>query len=111
MDLWGPYKVASLSGTCTYLLHNKQQVASVVKGFVALVQTQFGFTPKRIRRGLDKFDPKGRKSILLGYPAQQKGYRLFDLATREVYHNMNVVFQESKFPFKEDLVYPNSCSF
>ncbi|KAL8137342.1 hypothetical protein V2J09_003343 [Rumex salicifolius] len=58
----------------------------VQKGFKFLRRQRHAMLP----RGSDKFDPKGR-----GYPTQQKGYRLFDLATKEIYHSRDVVFQET----------------
>ncbi|XP_074303586.1 uncharacterized protein LOC141638035 [Silene latifolia] len=56
MNLWGPYKVKSVNGasyfltivddcsrsTWTYLLNNKEMVPGVVKGFLKMVETQFG---------------------------------------------------------------------
>ncbi|GKA03611.1 retrovirus-related pol polyprotein from transposon TNT 1-94, partial [Tanacetum coccineum] len=49
----------------------------------------------------DKFDNRGLKCILIGYPSNQKGYQLYNLDTKEVFVSRDVVFQESVFPFKE----------
>nr|GEX24917.1 hypothetical protein [Tanacetum cinerariifolium] len=49
----------------------------------------------------DKFDPKGIRCVLIGYPPGQKGCKLYNLSTHEVIHSRDVVFQESVFPFKE----------
>ncbi|XP_074270843.1 uncharacterized protein LOC141594750 [Silene latifolia] len=63
MDVWGPYKVPTLTGarsfltvlddhsrlTWTFLMHNKTQVPGLVKGFVNYVETQFGKKVKVIR--------------------------------------------------------------
>lgn len=63
IDLWVPYKVASLNGTSyfltivddhsratwTYLLHNKQQVCDVLDAFIRFVRNQFGVTVKTVR--------------------------------------------------------------
>ncbi|GKE30773.1 retrovirus-related pol polyprotein from transposon TNT 1-94, partial [Tanacetum coccineum] len=49
----------------------------------------------------DKFDNRGLKCILIGYPSNQKGYQLYNLDTKEVFVSSDVVFQESVFPFKE----------
>ncbi|XP_074299906.1 uncharacterized protein LOC141631085 [Silene latifolia] len=63
VDVWGPYKVPSLSGarsfltvlddhsrnTWTFLIQNKTQVPSFIKGFVAYVENQFSTSIKTIR--------------------------------------------------------------
>nr|XP_043611556.1 uncharacterized protein LOC122583197 [Erigeron canadensis] len=49
----------------------------------------------------DKFGPRGVKCILLGYPPAQRGYRLYNLDTAEVFHSRDVVFEENIFPFKQ----------
>ncbi|GJW63602.1 copia protein [Tanacetum coccineum] len=49
----------------------------------------------------DKFDNKGIKCVLLGYPMNQKGYRLYNLQTQEVFTSRDDVFKEDVFPFKD----------
>ncbi|GJU12707.1 RmlC-like cupins superfamily protein [Tanacetum coccineum] len=49
----------------------------------------------------DKFDNRGIKCVLLGYPMNQKGYRLYNLQTQEVFTSRDVVFKEDVFPFKD----------
>ncbi|XP_070004583.1 uncharacterized protein [Nicotiana sylvestris] len=51
--------------------------------------------------GGDKFSPRARKSVLIGYSETQKGYRLFDLDARKVFISRDVSFREQVFPFKE----------
>lgn len=51
-------------------------------------------------KGRDKFDSRGRKCIMLGYALNQKGYRLLDLETDEIFTSRDVRFFEHEFPFK-----------
>ncbi|GJZ52807.1 retrovirus-related pol polyprotein from transposon TNT 1-94 [Tanacetum coccineum] len=56
----------------------------------------------------DKFDNRGVKCVLLGYPQNQKGYKLYDLNTKEIFLSRDVVFDETVFPFKGDtFTHPN----
>ena len=48
-----------------------------------------------------KLDLKARKCILLGYGAETKGYRLYDVEKEHVIHSRNVVFEESKLGIAE----------
>lgn len=40
----------------------------------------------------DKLAHSGRKSILIGYPPNQKGYKLYDLEKHELFLSRNVTF-------------------
>ncbi|GKB07657.1 retrovirus-related pol polyprotein from transposon TNT 1-94 [Tanacetum coccineum] len=51
----------------------------------------------------DKFDPRRNRCVLIGYPLGQKGYKLYDLQTREVFCSRDVIFKEDRFPFKESV--------
>ncbi|KAK9682409.1 hypothetical protein RND81_10G072000 [Saponaria officinalis] len=65
----------------------------------------------------DKFSPKYHKCILIGNPALQKGYKLYDIQAKKVLFSRDVLFQESMFhyqsiniPFPVFSTYPMSTS-
>ncbi|GJR48344.1 retrovirus-related pol polyprotein from transposon TNT 1-94 [Tanacetum coccineum] len=62
-----------------------------------------------IRPHKDKFANRGIKSVLIGYPVNQKGYKLYNW-TKEVFLSRDVVFEETIFPFKEVEVLTNPQS-
>ena len=55
----------------------------------------YAHVPKAERR---KLDSKTRKCVLLGYGANRKGYRLYDLECMKVVHSRDVVFNEASMP-------------
>lgn len=48
----------------------------------------------------DKFSPKSVPVVLLGYSSTQKGYKLYDLESRNFFISRDVVFKENIFTFK-----------
>ncbi|XP_071720767.1 uncharacterized protein [Rutidosis leptorrhynchoides] len=47
-----------------------------------------------------KFEARGIRCVLLGYPPEQKCYKLYVLDTKEVIYSRDVIFKEDGFPFK-----------
>ena len=54
-----------------------------------------------------KFDERVKPSIFVGYPYGQKGYRIYDFKTHQIYVSRDVIFHESIFPY-HDLPSPSS---
>ncbi|KAK3005577.1 hypothetical protein RJ639_016411 [Escallonia herrerae] len=51
----------------------------------------------------DKFAPKSRRCVFLGYPPGKKGWRVYDLKTNQVFFSRDVKFEETVFPFTTPL--------
>lgn len=47
----------------------------------------------------DKFASRSRKCVFVGYPHAQKGWKVYDLETGDIFVSRDVVFHEKEFPF------------
>ncbi|GJY58949.1 retrovirus-related pol polyprotein from transposon TNT 1-94 [Tanacetum coccineum] len=111
-------------GTWVYLLEQKSDVFDALKSFLKFVATQFEKQVKIVRsnnalefvkgqcgpylesqvvsnpsRTADKFDPRGVPCVFLGYPANQKGYKFYNLTNHNSFVSRDVVFNETVFPY------------
>lgn len=57
----------------------------------------------------NKFSPRAIKHVFLGYPLDHKGYKLFNLETKQIFISRHVVFDETIFPYLIDTHTSTSC--
>jgi len=53
-------------------------------------------------RSHDKFDARGIPCVFLGYPPSQKGYKLLNIQTQQIFVSRDVRFVEHVFPYHRD---------
>ena len=52
-------------------------------------------------RTTDKLAPRGVPCVFLGYPSEQKGYKILNLTTQQVFVSRDVRFVENVFPYNK----------
>ncbi|KAJ1703741.1 hypothetical protein LUZ63_003520 [Rhynchospora breviuscula] len=75
------------------LLFNKPPSYAAIRNFGCLCYIK--------SRTSDKFESRSRKCAFVGYPYGKKGWKVFDLETKEFIISRDVVFCEDKYPFSE----------
>ncbi|XP_019157450.1 PREDICTED: uncharacterized protein LOC109154018 [Ipomoea nil] len=57
----------------------------------------FGAT---IKQGRNKLQPRAKKCVFIGFPANVKGYILYDMTDKSIFISRDVHFHEQTYPFK-----------
>ena len=73
------------------MLHKKQSSCSTLRVFGCLTLAY------NLDRNTHKMSAKGVPCVFLGYPSTQKGYRLLNLLTKEVFVSRDVQWYENVF--------------
>jgi hypothetical protein len=50
-------------------------------------------------RSNDKFAPRSKTCVFIGYPMGKKGYKVCDMESHKIFTSRDVVFYENRFPF------------
>jgi len=83
-----------LEGKTPYeVLHGKPPSYEHIRVFGSLCYAY------NLRTSGDKFNSKSRRCIFVGYPYGKKGWRVYDLETRQFFVSQDVVFYENEFPY------------
>lgn len=65
--------------------------------------------PNTTATAAHKLSARSAVCAFIGYPADHRGYRCYDLASGRVITSRHVLFDEHSFPFKEAIVCPSSA--
>ncbi|GJT22442.1 copia protein [Tanacetum coccineum] len=85
---------------------NQKLVVAVCQEVLRMFKGK-GVKSSASREHANKFENRGVKCVLIGYPVNQKGYKLYNWETKEVFLSRDVVFEENVFPFKQPITPSN----
>ena len=75
-------------------LYNEQPNYSFLRNFGCLAFTS------TLSAHRQKFQPRARAAVFIGYPPGMKAYKFIDLETKQIFQSRDVVFHEDVYPFK-----------
>lgn len=75
-------------------LFNKQPIYGHLRSIGCLCYA------KNPKKRIDKFEAKRVKCVFFGYPCDQKGYKLYDLAEKRIFVSIDVIFEDNVFPLR-----------
>ena len=52
---------------------------------------------------INKLQARSTPCVFLGYPANHRGYKCYDLSTKKIFISRHVTFDETHFPFSSSL--------
>lgn len=58
---------------------------------------------RNVTKQRDKFDPRADQCVFVGYPLGQKGWKVYNLRTKDFQVSRDIVFYEDVFPFGTNL--------
>ena len=76
-----------------------------IKVFGCLCYAHYNQKPK------DKFDSRSRQCIFVGYPCAKKGWKVYDIATGEIFISRDVIFHKDKFSFHSNMIATGNRQF
>ncbi|KAH9678849.1 retrovirus-related pol polyprotein from transposon RE1 [Citrus sinensis] len=77
------------------LLHGKPPLYAHFRSFGCLCYARY------VPRDKNKFNPRRRQCVFVGYAHGKKGWRVFDLETNEFFVSCDVMFFEDTFPYHD----------
>ena len=67
------------------------------------------FHAYNLQRQKNKFGPRSRKCVFIGYPYGQKGWRVYDVENGAIFVSRDVMFCEESFPFSKNSKDGDEC--
>ncbi|KAJ1695814.1 hypothetical protein LUZ63_012512 [Rhynchospora breviuscula] len=105
IEFWGECVLTAahlINRTPTYILEDKTPY-ELLFGKPPSYNTirVFGCLCYISHKSSDKFESRSKKCVFMGYPFGKKGWRVYDMVSREFVVSRDVLFDENIFPFAE----------